>query len=67
MLTTRSVKKRFGSRLCRDCMNREYGVDLRRRDVFYVYSDKECPYCYANKHLVRGFKPSGLVKMLFKH
>ena len=67
MLTTRPVKKRFGSLLCRDCINREFGVNLRRKDVFYVYSNEDCPYCYASKHLVKGFKPSGLVKMLFKY
>ncbi|MBQ9197134.1 MAG: hypothetical protein IJ157_07800 [Clostridia bacterium] len=47
-------------------MNREYGVYLRRKDVRYVNTGHYCPYCYANKHLVKGFKPSGMIKMLFK-
>ena len=47
LLTTRPILRRFGMYLCRDCINREYGVHLKREDVRYKYTEDPCPYCGA--------------------
>ena len=67
MLTTRPVKRRFGAYLCRDCLNREYHANLAQEDVIHKNAAEPCPYCYSTNYIVRAFKPSGMMKMLFKH
>lgn len=63
MLTTRPIRRRFGMYLCRDCINREYRVHLRHRDVRFKNTEEVCPYCCATHHVVVGFTLTGLFKM----
>ena len=63
MLTTRPILRRFGMYLCRDCINREYGVHLKREDVRCKYTKDVCPYCGATNHVVVGFTLTGKLKM----
>ena len=46
-------------------MNRQYRVRLTPRDVRYRHT-RVCPLCHASNHLVVGFKPTGLLKMITK-
>lgn len=63
LLTTRPILRRFGMYLCRECINREYGVHLKREDVRYKYTEDPCPYCGATNHVVTSFTVTGLYKL----
>lgn len=65
MFSARPVRKKYGDYLCRQCMNRQYRVRLTPRDVRYRHT-RVCPLCHASNHLVVGFKPTGLLKMITK-
>ena len=65
MFSARPVRKKYGDYLCRQCMNRQYRVRLTPRDVRYRHT-RVCPLCHASNHLVVGFKPTGLLKMIIK-
>ncbi len=65
MFNAKPIHDRFGDYICRRCVNRECNVNLTPPDCQYGYY-YTCPCCGEKHHIVTGFTPQGLLKMLFK-
>ena len=65
MLNLRRVEKRFGSFICRRCLNKHYHAKLEPHDCMYGYY-YTCPSCKEDHHIVVGLYNSGKLKMLLK-
>ena len=65
MLNLEPVKKEYGDYICRRCLNKEYGVELKPQDCdryYYGY----CRCCKEDRRLVISLTPAGKMKMLLK-
>lgn len=68
MWTTKKCKEIYGGNLCRHCINDVMHVHLYPKDCHYETERKTCSRCHqGNKHIVCGFKLSGLWKLMGKH
>ncbi len=68
MLSIRSVQRKYGTYLCRRCMNREYHVNLKPKNCHYGYPyQHRCPVCNLDQNIVTDLRPSGHLKMLFRY
>ena len=64
MWTTKSIRKTFGGNVCRHCVNDLTHVHLYPRDCHYETQRRVCPRCHVeDKHIVSGFKISGMWKL----
>jgi hypothetical protein len=67
MATERSVYKKLGNNVCRRCICKEFGVDLRPEDCIYKNPFPDvCHQCGELRNLVTGFRLSGKRKLLFR-
>jgi hypothetical protein len=65
MLNLEPVKEKYGEYLCRQCLNKEYHVNLEPKDCsrfFYGY----CRCCKQDRRLITTLRPTGKIKMLLK-
>lgn len=52
-------------RYCRDCLNKEYNMDLKRSDIQTYYTMVNvCNCCQQEKHVVYSIKPLSRWKLL---
>ena len=52
-------------RYCRECLNKEYGMDLKRGDIqTYNSMVNVCSCCQQQKHVVYSIKPLSRWKLL---
>ena len=65
MLSLRRIQERYGSFICRKCINKRYHARLQPNDCIYGYYYR-CPRCKEDHHIVVGMKMSGKLKMLLK-
>ncbi len=63
MINIKKIRKQFGGNVCRQCINKEYGIHLLHTDCQYgmMYPGK-CPCCGDMKNIVTGIKLSGFFK-----
>ncbi len=68
MVTIKTIRKKFGGNVCRQCINKEYGVHLLHTDCKYdmMMYPMLCPSCNEMKNIVSGLQISGLAKLMFK-
>ncbi len=64
MLSTKKFIKRYGSNICRHCVNRHLQVHLHPEDCLFEHGRHHCPACNEDdKHLVKGFRKKGWLKV----
>lgn len=62
-----SIREKYGSNICRKCINQEYGTDLRPFDCEYANPFPSlCVCCGEPKNIVTGLKLTGRLKLLWK-
>ena len=66
MLNTKTIRMKYGDDICRRCINKEYQVRLIPEDCQYFLYARKCPCCGNVRHIVVGFRISGLRKMLLR-
>ena len=65
MLTGKRIRKDFGDNICRKCINRHYGVQLKQEDCVYGYYYR-CRSCRETQNIVVDLTPSGKLKTILK-
>ena len=66
MVTVTGIKKAFGGRICRYCINSRCGIRLKRKDCRYEKYSDICPACGERKHIVKRLTPVGYLKGIGK-
>ena len=66
MLSLSPIIKRYGTNICRRCINRRYRARLLPQDCQYALYTFVCPICDKDHHIVVGLRMSGHMKMLFR-
>ena len=67
MISLKKIRKRFGSYICRQCINKAYGIHILHQDCDYeLIYPKQCPSCGELKNIVTGLTLKGYLKSLFK-
>ena len=63
MLTIHKIHKKYGGNVCRQCINKAFGIHLNHTDCKYdlLYPGK-CPGCGEMKNIVTGLRMSGRFK-----
>ncbi|MBR2761036.1 MAG: hypothetical protein IKE16_00935 [Solobacterium sp.] len=65
MLSLEPVKEKYGDYLCRQCLNKEYNVNLVPRDCNHFFFGV-CRCCNENRRLITSLTATGKLKMLVK-
>ena len=58
------MKKESLGRICRNCLNKKYRLNLRREDCSYLYFRYQCGSCGCCKNIVTGIRPVSRWKLL---
>lgn len=67
MATEQDIFNRLGKTICRRCINREYGVELKPEDCVYdIPFPARCRNCGEMRNIVTGLRLRGKMKLLFK-
>lgn len=64
MVTMKYLRQQELGKLCRNCINRKYGIKLERSDCIYEGFSYTCAECKETKHIVVGIKMRARWKLL---
>lgn len=64
MLRNGKIKK---MNYCRECLNKQYGIRLRRNDVMIFEFPLQCRKCKKTKNIVAKVRPMKQWKLIFAH
>ena len=64
MILIHRINKKYGTPICRLCLNERCGVSLNRQDCILTKEVELCPICRDKKRLVVLLWPIGYLKTL---
>ena len=64
MITERYLREEDFGKLCRNCINKKYHINLERKDCIYEIYSHACGDCGEMKHIVKGITFSARRKLL---
>ena len=67
MVTIKKIRRLYGGRVCRSCINTTYNIQLLNTDCKYgLLYPSQCVKCGEMKNIVTGLRLSGYIKSIIK-
>lgn len=67
MVTMKKIRKLYGGKVCRLCINETYNIHLLNTDCIYGMYPAKCAKCGEMKNIVTDFRLSGYLKSMITH
>lgn len=67
MVTIKKIRRLYGGKICRSCINKTYNTHLLNTDCIYgILYPSKCAKCGEMKNIVTALRLSGYLKSLAK-